>query len=143
MGMNTAIYSKSGSSAGVGFAVPVSTIMRVVPQIIRTGHAEQVGLGIRIDPDQRLERRLGIKGVVVVAVAKDTPASKAGLLGISQGPEGIRMGDIIVGIGKERITDYDDLYNTLDKHKVGDTVDVRVKRQDKVETIAIELIKVQ
>jgi S1-C subfamily serine protease len=82
-------------------------------------------------------------GVVVVSVAKDTPAAKSGLHGISQGPEGIRMGDIIVGIGKERVENYDDLYNGLDKYKVGDLAEVHVKRGDKVEKISIELIKVQ
>lgn len=143
MGMNTAIYSKSGTSAGVGFAVPAATILRVVPQIIKTGKAEQVGLGIRIDPERRIERRFGLKGVVVISVAPNTPAAKAGLQGLQEAPTGLKFGDIIVAIGKEPINDYDDLYNTLDHYKVGDKVDVKVERDGKQAVLKIELIQVQ
>ena len=143
IGMNTAIYSKSGSSAGVGFAVHINTILRIVPQIIKMGHAEQVGLGIRIDPEQRFERRAGVQGVVVISVEPDTPAAKAGLKGLSQGVDGISLGDVIIGIAGEKVADYDDLYNALDKHKVGDAVEVRVMRDRKVVTMQVELIKVQ
>ena len=143
MGMNTAIYSKSGASAGVGFAVPASTIMRVVSQIIRTGQAEQVGLGIRIDPEQRIERRLGIRGVVVIAVSPTSPAAQAGLRGLLETRRGIALGDIIVGIGSERIADYDDLYNTLDRYRPGDQVEVKVLRDKQPATLKIKLVRVQ
>jgi S1-C subfamily serine protease len=141
--MNTAIYSKSGSSAGVGFAVHVNSILRVVPQLIKTGKAEQVGLGIRIDPEQRFERRLGVRGVVVISVQAGTPAAKAGLTGLAQRRDGISLGDVIIGIGTEKVEDYDDLYNALDRHKVGETVEVRVMRDRKVTSMKIELIRVQ
>jgi S1-C subfamily serine protease len=143
MGMNTAIYSKSGASAGVGFAVPASTIMRVVPQIIRTGQAEQVGLGIRIDPEQRIERRVGVRGVVVIAVAPTSPAAQVGLRGLQETPRGIALGDIIVQVGSEQIADYDDLYNALDRHRPGDEVAVKVLRDQQPVTLKIRLIKVQ
>jgi S1-C subfamily serine protease len=143
IGMNTAIYSKSGSSAGVGFAVHVNSILRVVPQLIKTGKAEQVGLGIRIDPEQRFERRLGVRGVVVISVQAGTPAAKAGLTGLAQRRDGISLGDVIIGIGTEKVEDYDDLYNALDRHKVGETVEVRVMRDRKVTSMKIELIRVQ
>jgi len=72
IGMNTIIYSKSGSSAGIGFAVAMSTIQRVVPQIIKNGKAEQLGLGVEVDPSRKIERRFGIRGVVVLDVVAGT-----------------------------------------------------------------------
>lgn len=143
LGMNTAIYSKSGTSAGVGFAVPASTILRVVPQIIRTGHAEQVGLGVRVDNDQRIERRLGVEGVAIISVQKGSPAEAAGLKGMTLERDGIVPGDIIVGINDERIKNYDDLYNVLDKFRAGDKVNVRVLRGKDVVTVPVPLIVVQ
>jgi S1-C subfamily serine protease len=143
IGMNTVIYSKSGASAGVGFAVPVSSIQRVVPQIIRTGRAEQVGLGVRIDPEQRLERRAGIRGVIVIAVTPGSPAEGAGMRGLRETPGGIVLGDVIVGIDDEAIHDYDDLYNTLDQHQSGDEVTVKLRRGDEVVELEVELMLVQ
>ncbi|HVY49162.1 MAG TPA: trypsin-like peptidase domain-containing protein [Minicystis sp.] len=132
IGMNTMIYSKSGASAGIGFAVPASTIARVVPQIIKHGHAEQLGIGVQIDPQGRLERRYGIHGVVVLAVQPGSPAADAGLEGIKQTDQGLELGDVIVGVGDDKVADYDDLYSALDAHHPGDVVDVKVRRGDKV-----------
>lgn len=143
IGMNTAIFSQSGAWAGVGFAVPVTTIARIVPQIIATGRAEQVGLGIRIDPQRRIERRAGITGVVVINVESNTPAAKAGLQGMTQSAAGIDLGDVIVGIDDEKIENYDDLYNVLDRRKVGDKVKLKVMRRQKTVTLDVELIRVQ
>ena len=143
LGMNTMIFSRTGSSAGIGFAVPASTIMRVVPQIIRTGRAEQIGLGIQIDPAQRLERRAGIDGVIVLSVVAGTPAAKAGIEGVDQTPNGIRLGDVIVAIDGERIRNYDDLYNTLDKRRPGDKVELTVSKGGRARKVASELIALQ
>jgi len=143
IGMNTAIYSKSGASAGVGFAVPVSSIQRVVPEIIRTGRAEQVGLGIRIDVDQRFERRSGIRGVIVIGVQPGSPAEKAGLRGVQTTARGVALGDVIVGIDQTVINDYDDLYNTLDRHQAGDKVKLKVKRGNSVVELETTLVVVQ
>jgi len=129
IGMNTMIFSRSGASAGIGFAVPASFIERIVPQIIKTGRAEQVGLGINIDPSRRLERSTGIRGVIVLDVSPDSPAGRAGLRGIRQTSKGIQLGDVIVGIDSEQVDNYDDLYNALDKRKAGDMVDVTVVRE--------------
>jgi S1-C subfamily serine protease len=138
--MNTLIYSRSGTSAGIGFAVPVTSIMRVVPQILKTGRAEQIGIGIQIDPAHRLEQRAGIRGVVVLSVVRGGPAEKAGLRGIEQSPSGIKLGDIIVAIGNERVQDYDDLYNTLDLHHAGERVEVTILREGKQQKVPIDLV---
>ncbi|HEY3500917.1 MAG TPA: trypsin-like peptidase domain-containing protein [Polyangiaceae bacterium] len=143
IGMNTAIYSKSGAFAGIGFAVPVSSIQRVVPQIIRTGRAEQVGLGIRIDPDQRLEQRAGVRGVIVLGVEPGGPADKAGLRSVTSTARGLVLGDVIVGLDRDTINDYSDLYNALDAHQVGDKVKVKVRRGNGVVDLELALTQVQ
>lgn len=138
IGMNTLIYSKSGASAGIGFAVPFMTIKRVVPQIIRTGHAQQIGLGISILSDN-VARQHGVKGVIIRAVGEGSPAAKAGLKGLTTNGFGTYIGDIIIGIDDEKISNYDDLYNALDKHQAGDKVNVKIRRDGKTQTIPVEL----
>lgn len=132
IGMNTMIYSKTGSSAGIGFAVPVTAIVRSVPQIIKTGRAEQLGLGIQVDTQGRINRSLRIRGVVVVAVPKDSPAAKSGLEGLKDTPRGVVLGDVIVGIDDTKVESYDDLYNALDRKTAGDTVSVKVRRGESI-----------
>ena len=140
IGMNTMIYSKSGSSAGIGFAVPIATISRIVPQIIKTGRAEQLGLGINIDPMQKLERRLGLSGVIVLAVPPDSPAAKAGMRGVTRAGRGIALGDIIVGVDGKRVETFDDLYTALDAHKPDDVVKVTVLRGEDTVDLQVKVI---
>jgi S1-C subfamily serine protease len=140
IGMNTMIYSQSGSSAGIGFAVPASAIKRVVPQIITSGQAESVGLGVQIDPSQRLERRLRMKGVIVLQVVPGSPAERAGLQGVKRSARGIALGDVIIGVNDSSIDDYDDLYNTLDHYKPGDRVTLSVRREEGAIKVPIDLI---
>ena len=143
IGMNTMIYSRSGASAGIGFAVPAQTISRVVSQLIKYGKVKQVGIGIEIDPSQRIERRLGIQGVVVIDVLPNGPAAKAGVHGLSQGPSGLRLGDTIVAIDGKSIKDYDDLYNTLDGRRPGETVKVALLRDNRKVTLDLKLVPIQ
>ena len=140
IGMNTMIYSQSGSSAGIGFAVPVSTIARVVPQIIKTGHAEQVGIGISADTTGQISRRIGRKGVVVVQVPPETPAGKAGIKGLVRTRRGLAIGDIIVGIDNKAVNDFDELYTALDAHKAGDTVSVSLRRGETDVAVDVKLV---
>jgi S1-C subfamily serine protease len=140
IGMNTMIFSKSGSSAGIGFAVPVTTISRIVEQIVKTGRAEQLGLNIGIDPLQKLERRLGIRGVIVLAVPPDSPAAKAGLRGLTRTRQGLALGDVIVGIDEKRVESFDDLYSTIDTHKPGDTVKVTILRGEQTQTLSLKVV---
>lgn len=140
IGMNTMIFSKSGASAGIGFAVPVSTIARIVPQIIKTGRAEHLGLGIGVDPMQKLERRNGIRGVIVLSVPRDSSAAKAGLKGITQTGRGITLGDVIVAVDDKRIETFDDLYSVLDAKTPGDVVQVKVVRGDETLTLPVTVV---
>ena len=143
IGMNTMIFSKSGASAGIGFAVPANTIARVVPQLIKSGHVEQVGMGIDVDPAQRLERRLRIRGIVVIAVRPDGPAATAGVRGLKRTTGGIELGDIIVGIDGKPIENYDDLYNELDTRKPDEMVKVTLVREEKKVEVSFKLIALQ
>ncbi|MBK9000497.1 MAG: trypsin-like peptidase domain-containing protein [Myxococcales bacterium] len=143
IGMNTMIFSKSGASAGIGFAVPVETIRRVVPQLVEKGRVEQVGLGVQIDPQRRIERRLGLPGVVVLAVIPGSPADKAGVRGLGRTADGLTLGDVVVGVADKPVKDYDDLYNLLDGRKPGERVKVVVLRGTERVTLELELVVVE
>ena len=137
IGMNTMIFSTSGSAAGIGFAVPVNTIERVVPQIIRTGGPERVGLGISFVEDD-MTRRIGIEGVIVRTVSPGSPAEKAGMRPISEGPDGLTL-DVIVGIDDERIRNFDELYGALEDKNAGDKVRVSLRRLPKDEVVSVDV----
>jgi S1-C subfamily serine protease len=138
IGMNTMIYSKTGASAGIGFAVPVSTIRRLVPQIIQYGAPRRAGLGIEILSDT-IARRAGMRGVIIERVTSDGPAAKAGLRGLSRVGQQIGLGDVIVGIDEHAVGNYDDLFNALDLYNPGDTVAVKVLRAGEVFAIETTL----
>jgi S1-C subfamily serine protease len=140
IGMNTMIFSQSGSSAGIGFAVPSTTIERTVDQILTLGRVRQIGLGVSL-VDPNLTRRQGIEGLAVLEVAPDAPAARAGLQGLTQVRRGARLGDVIVAIDGKAVKTYDDLYQSLDPHEPGDVVQVGLKRADGSEvTVPIEVI---
>jgi S1-C subfamily serine protease len=131
IGVNTAIYSPSGSSAGIGFAVPVDIVNRVVHQIIRYGRVIRPGLGIRI-ADDATAQRLNLPGILILQNEPSGAAAAAGLRGTSRDAVGrLVLGDIIVGIDGDPTETADDLLNALEKHKVGDTVNVDIIRQNK------------
>ena len=145
IGMNTMIYSRSGSSSGIGFAVPVSFIKRIVPQLITYGKVIRPGIGITILTAGQKYYVIGDQeGVVINQVTRGGPAAKAGLRGLKRLPGGrVLLGDIIVGVGERAVKDFDDLYNALDRYEVGDTADIRVVRDGKVLRFPIALIGVQ
>ncbi|NRA47430.1 MAG: trypsin-like peptidase domain-containing protein [Oligoflexales bacterium] len=140
IGMNTMIFSKSGSSAGVGFAVPSNTIYRIVNQIIRFGKVKQPGLGVSAFGDD-VANRLGIKGVIVRAVIPDSGAAEAGIQGTKRNRNGqIILGDVIIKINDKRIESYDDLYNALEGKSIGSRVKVLVVRAKKTVSLSIRLM---
>ena len=129
IGMNTMIYSPSGSSAGIGFAVPATIIERTVSQIVRDGKVQQVGIGVSI-VDDRVARRAGIDGVVVIDTQPGSPAEQAGIKGLEQGGRNVRIGDVIVAVDGKAIHSYDDLYNALDPHNPGEKVKIKLRNGD-------------
>lgn len=125
IGMNTIIYSKSGSSSGVGFAVPVDSIKRIVPQLIKHGKVTRPGLGVGILPEYH-KSRFGVdEGLVITFVDEESGAYKAGLRGIQQDRRGrYYLGDVIIAVDGKKVANYDDIYHALNKYKVGDYVEV-------------------
>ncbi len=145
IGMNTMIFSRSGSSAGVGFAVPAAFLKRIVPELIKTGHVVRPGMGVTILTSGQKYYLIGDQdGVVINAVEPGGPAAKAGLRGLRRLPGGrAAVGDVIVGVGEAPVKDFDDLYNALDSYKVGDTVKVRVLRGGREVEVPVKLVDIR
>jgi 2-alkenal reductase len=139
IGVNTAILSESGSSAGIGFAIPVDLVARVVPDIIRHGRAPRPGLGI-VAADERIAAQLGVRGVVVLGVARGSPAERAGIRPFVPGnPE---PGDIIVSANGKDTPALADLAAVLDDVGVGNEITLKVRRgpgEREVKTRVVDL----
>lgn len=139
IGVNTAIYSTSGAYAGIGFAVPVDTINRIVPQLVAFGEVARSGLGVQIGTDQ-LARKVGLLGVIVWDVPADSAAGKAGIIGVQPGRGGQWLiGDVIVGINGTKVANSIDLYRGLDAHAVGEVVKLKLLNQGKVRELEVSL----
>jgi S1-C subfamily serine protease len=142
IGMNTMIYSKTGSSAGIGFAVPVDTIKKIVPQIIQYGKVIRPGIGVTFLAD-KYAKRFKIKGVIIYQVPEDSLAERAGLRGVQRDRYGrLYFGDILIGIDGTEITSYDDLYNVLDNYKIGQRVILTLYNRGKIRKVALVLSKI-
>lgn len=140
IGINTAIYSPTGSYAGIGFAVPVDTVNRIVPQLIEFGKVIKPGLGINIAPDSFVTNRLNTTGVLILNTVPGGGAKKAGLKATTQSANGrISMGDIIKEIEGKTVIDSSDLFRILDAKVVGDKVKVTVDRDGESKKIEVTL----
>jgi S1-C subfamily serine protease len=139
IGVNTAIYSPSGAYAGVGFAVPVDTVNRFIPQLIQHGKIIQPGLGIKALEDSQA-REFGIEGVLVLSVEQRGAAARAGIQPTRYDDDGnVVLGDIIVSIDGRNIRTSDDLYRALANHQVGDEVRVEIVRGGRRRTVTVTL----
>jgi S1-C subfamily serine protease len=141
IGMNTAIFSPSGAYAGIGFAVPVAEINRVVPELIAHGRIIKPGLGVSL-VDERVARRLGIEGVIILDIENGSPAEQVGLRPTVQAGGEISLGDIIVGLDSYEIGSYDDLRTALQRYQVGDEVALRFIRDGETMQVRLRLIAI-
>lgn len=134
IGVNTAIFSPSGAYAGIGFAVPVDAVNRVVPQLIRRGHYAPPTLGLKVDARaDSFARRNGVSGVLILQVLPDSPASQAGLQAARIDPDGgLDPGDVIIGVDGQEITTTEALLAALDRRQAGDKVSLSVLRDGSV-----------
>ena len=132
VGVNTAIYSPSGASAGIGFAIPVNTVRDVVPQLISYGKLLRPSLGLERASDRWI-RRYRIKGVPVVRVFPGSPAAQAGIRGAYRNARGeVMLGDIITRVEDRKILSNDDFLSVLEQHEPGDRLTMELRRgQDK------------
>jgi putative serine protease PepD len=141
IGINSQILSPAGGSVGVGFAVPVNTAKRIVPQILQYGEVRRPKLGASLpsvgDLKQRGYRVPVEQGLLVYQTQPGGSAERAGLKGIS--PDGT-LGDIILSAEGQKLTDLDDLYRLLDKKQIGDTVNFEVYRGGRTLTVPIRLL---
>lgn len=134
IGVTTAIFSPSGAYAGVGFAVPIDTVARVVPQLINEGRAPMAGIGI-VAADQSVAAQLGVEGVLVWETNSGGPAQRAGMRGTD--PQRGVVGDVIVQAEGRPVQRLADLTNTLDRLGVGQSIDLTVRRGN--QTIQMEV----
>ena len=125
IGVNTAIFSPSGANAGVGFAIPVDVVNRVVPQLIRNGRVPTPGIGI-VAASEEMAARLGAEGVVVVRTMPGSPAEQAGLRGVD--PRTGVVGDVIVAVDGKPVHNLANLTDQLEQAGVGKTVELSIKR---------------
>ena len=144
IGINSQILSPSGSSAGVGFAVPVSIAKRIVPQLLDAGKVRRPKLGISTRDVEGIKGQVELPvsdGVLIVQVARGTGAANAGLRGLQQMENGdVELGDIILGIDGDKVGNSDDLFRVLDKHQIGQTVQVQILRDGKRMSVPVKLM---
>jgi S1-C subfamily serine protease len=140
IGMNTAILSRSGAFAGIGFAIPVDEINQVVTQLIQHGKVVRPALGVQLAPEQQA-RQLGIdQGAMITRVLPNSAAEEAGLRGVSRDRSGnIIPGDVIVGFDDKAINNVQDLYNALQDHQVGDAVTLTIERDGQRQKVQVTL----
>jgi len=141
IGVNTAISSPSGGSAGVGFAIPVDDVNAVVPQIIRHGYIGRPGLGVYAIPTATAAANWGIdEGFLIGEVMGGSAAEAAGLRGSIQQRDGsLYVGDIILAVNGASITRSDDLTKELSRYNVGDKVELTIKRGKETMKVPITL----
>jgi len=143
IGINSQIESPSGASAGVGFAIPVNIAKRIVPQLVRNGAVSRPNLSIIMRDVESLGRQASLPvsdGILIWYVRPGGAAANAGLRGMVQTEDGeVELGDIILSVDGEKVADQDALYRVLDKHKIGDTVNVEIIRRGRRMTVAVRL----
>ncbi|MDP3663179.1 MAG: trypsin-like peptidase domain-containing protein [Nitrosomonas sp.] len=142
IGINTAIYSPSGASAGIGFSVPVDTVNRVVPQIISRGKYIRPAMGITVDSklNNRLTQHLKVTGIVILSISPGSAAEAAGLQGATITPEGnIIANDIIVAVESKPIDSVEKLLARIDSFKVGDTITLTILRKNEKIEVPVTL----
>ncbi len=142
IGVNTSIYSPSGASAGIGFAIPVDTVNRVVPEIIAYGYFRRPTIGVEVNDrlSDEVTRQMGVKGVLILDVAEGSPAARAGLRGSRLARDGsIFPGDVILAIDGQTVGSAAAMDKIMDGKRIGDRVDLRLLRDGKPFTVSLTL----
>jgi S1-C subfamily serine protease len=142
IGINTAIYSPSGAYAGIGFAVPIDTVNRVVPRLIAEGRYLRPTLGVQVDDDasRLVTKELGVQGVLVLSVTAGSSAEQAGIRATRITRDGdIVPGDIIQSIGSHAVTSVAELIDALEHFSIGEAVTLTLYRNGRVSQLQVTL----
>lgn len=140
IGVNTAIYSPSGASAGIGFAIPVNTLKVIIPQLREHGKLFRPVIGIETLTDY-WTRRLRVKGVAILSVREGMPADRAGMSGVREDRRGnIHLGDVIIAINGESVTNEDSLLSQLEQYEPGDTIEITTLRDEEIHNYELTLM---
>jgi S1-C subfamily serine protease len=142
IGVNTAIYNPAGGPGtyiGIGFAVPVDTVNRIVPQLITRGRVTRPTIGVSV-AHERVTRRLGLMGVLVLDVARGGAAERAGLRPTRQDASGqILLGDVIVAVDGQPVNGSEDLAGLIEKHSIGDSARLKVLRDGREAEVSVKV----
>jgi 2-alkenal reductase len=139
IGVTTAILSETGSFAGVGFAVPVDVVNRIVPGLIRDGRVPRPGIGIMAAPEEATAR-MGVSGVVVAQVQPGSSAAQAGLQGINRASGA--LGDVITHVEGKPVRTIAELASQLDRVGVGKSAQLTVQRDGRSRTVAVGVVDI-
>jgi len=137
IGVNTAILSPSGTSAGIGFAIPVDIVNRVVPELIKNGRVPTPGIGI-VAASEAVSTRLGIEGVIIVRTAPGSPAERAGIRGVDLGSGA--LGDVIVQADGKPVHRLSDLTDQIEQVGAGKSIRISLKRGSQTRDINIDIV---
>jgi S1-C subfamily serine protease len=139
IGVTTAILSPSGTSAGIGFAIPIDTVNRIVPEIIARGYVPTPGIGI-VAANEDAATRAGVEGVMISRTVPGSAAERAGLRGVDAASR--RVGDVIVGVNGKPVRRLPDLTEELERVGVGKKVALALKREGRDVTVDVEVMDI-
>jgi S1-C subfamily serine protease len=139
VGVNTAIISPSGSNAGIGFAIPIDVVNRIVPVLIRDGHVPTPGIGI-VAVSEQDATRLGVEGIPILRTLPNSSAARAGLRGVNSRDN--TLGDVIVSVNNKPVRRLSDLTDELDEVGVGHDAKLGIMRGDHNESIDVAVADV-
>lgn len=139
IGVNTAIFSPSGSNAGIGFAIPVDVVNRVVPELINKGRVPTPGIGI-VAASEEVATRFGVEGVIIVRTAPGSPAERVGLRGVNASSQ--TLGDIIVEANGKSVRRLADLTDQLERIGIGKKVQLKVKRDGSTTSVDVDVVDI-
>ena len=145
IGINSQILSPAGGSVGVGFAVPVNTAKRIIPQLIQFGKVNRPKLGASLLSVSDLTKRGRIEfpvssGLLIRSVLRGGSAALAGLRGLSSDGDGVIIGDIVLSADGQPLNEIDDLYRFLDKKRIGDTINLEIFRNGNKVKVPLKLV---
>jgi 2-alkenal reductase len=139
IGVNTAIISGSGNSAGIGFAVPVDVINQVVPQLIAKGKVPRPGIGIVV-LNEEIAASLGVMGVVIDRVMPGSSADQVGLEGIDY--RNRLLGDVILTVDGQAVNNIAEFVRLMQRYDVGQSVILKVRRADQVREVTVKIMDI-